>query len=351
MTNVLAESYPALARSVPGLAIADLPTPVSEHRLSLSNGSFDIAVKHDEVTSKLYGGNKVRKLEYLLMRARQRNARRVATFGAAGSNHALATAMHAAAIGLPCTCFLSHQKATRNVACALNMHRKLGTEIIRWGGGIDQVALFRERLQGRGAWVIPLGGTCWLGSVGFVNAGLELAHQIAAGAIARPDRIYVACGTTGSAAGLALGIAAAGIDSTVHAVQVADNPFASECKMRKLIKKTQFICSRFDSSFQAGGWSERIVWRDEFLAGGYARSDQATEEAARIACDQLGLALETTYTAKAMAAMLRDLRSGDRDTGRCLFWNTYNKRPLPVSAERPDTWGSMPAEFDRYYES
>ncbi len=351
MTDALAEIFPALSRAVPKLGVADLPTPVSGHRLSLPGGSFDVAVKHDEVTSTLYGGNKVRKLEYLLMRARLRDARRIATFGAAGSNHALATAMHAAAIGLPCTCFLSHQKATANVARTLNMHRELGTEIIRWGGGIDQVSLFRERLQGRGAWVIPLGGTCWLGSVGFVNAGLELARQIAAGDIDRPDRIYIACGTAGSAAGLALGIAAAGIDSTVHAVQVADNPFASERKMRRLIAKTLFILNRFDPSFQADRWPERIVWRDEFLAGGYARTDDATDEAARVASEQLGLELETTYTAKAMAALLHDLQADDRDAVRCLFWNTYNARPLPVSAQRPATRGTVPAEFDRYYAS
>jgi D-cysteine desulfhydrase len=350
MTSVLAESYPGLARSIPRLPIADLPTPVSEHRLSLSTGSFEVAVKHDEITSTLYGGNKVRKLEYLLMRARLRKAQRVATFGAAGSNHALATAIHAAASGLPCTCFLSHQKVTPNVARTLNMHRKLGTEIIRWGGGIDQVALFREHLQGRSAWVIPLGGTCWLGSVGFVNAGLELARQIAAGAIARPNRIYIACGTTGSAAGLALGIAAAGIDSTVHTVQVADNPFANEQKMRNLISKTLFILNRYDPSFQADGWSERIVWRDEFLAGGYARTNEATEEAARIAADQLGIALETTYTAKALTAMLHDLETGGGATGQCLFWNTYHSRPLLVPAERPDAQGTIPAEFDRYFE-
>ena len=70
MTSVLAESYPGLARSVPRLPIADLPTPVSEHRLSLSAGSFEVAVKRDEITSTLYGGNKVRKLEFLMADAK-----------------------------------------------------------------------------------------------------------------------------------------------------------------------------------------------------------------------------------------------------------------------------------------
>ena len=116
---------------VPRVSIADLPTPVSEHSLSLSNGVFEIVVKHDDKTNPIYGGNKVRKLEYLLARAISRGAQRVATFGAAGSNHALATAIHASGLDLDCTCFLSHQKATPNVPRTLNMHRKLGTEIVR----------------------------------------------------------------------------------------------------------------------------------------------------------------------------------------------------------------------------
>jgi D-cysteine desulfhydrase len=351
MGDLLAAAYPGIGKRLPKLAIADLPTPVSTHQLSSGNRTFDVAVKHDEATSSLYGGNKVRKLEYLLRRAQDRGARRVATFGAAGSNHALATAMHAFELGLECTCFLSHQKATRNVARTLNMHRQLRTEIFRWGHGVDQVALFREHLQGRGAWVIPLGGTCWLGVVGFVNAGLELAAQVADGLVPQPDRIYIACGTTGSAAGLALGIAAAGLGSTVHAVQVADNPFASERKMRKLMDKTQLILNRADSSFIADGFEGKVVWRDEFLAGGYARVDGATTVAVNIAKNELDLSLETTYTGKAMAAMLHDLRSGSCHGEVCLFWNTYNAQALPVTAERPADLGNIPAEFERYFEA
>jgi D-cysteine desulfhydrase len=329
MGDLLAKRYPALGGTLSKLAIADLPTPVSTHVVSLPTGNVEIAVKHDEATSSLYGGNKVRKLEYLLQRALQRGAGRVATFGAAGSNHALATAIHAAAVGLECTCFLSRQKVTRNVARTLDAHRQLGTEIIRWGGSIDQVALFRQHLQGRNTWVIPLGGTCWLGALGFVNAGLELARQVEDGEIEKPDRVYIACGTTGSAAGLALGIAAAGLDSTVHAVQVADYPFSSETKLRRLMAKTLSLVSRIDPAFTAGDWASRIVWRGAFLAGGYAREDEATVAAVATARDQLGLALETTYTGKAMAAMLHDLQLDTYSGQSFLFWNTYNGQPLP----------------------
>ena len=351
MGDLLAAAYPGIGKRLPKLAIAELPTPVSTHRLKSGSRTFDVAVKHDEATSSLYGGNKIRKLEYLLRRAKDRGSRRVATFGAAGSNHALATAMHAFALGLDCTCFLSHQTATPNVARTLNMHRQLGTEIFRWGHSVDQVALFRDHLQGRGAWVIPLGGTCWLGAVGFVNAGFELAAQVADGLVERPDRIYIACGTTGSAAGLALGIAAARLGSTVHAVQVADNPFASERKMRKLMRKTRLLLKRADSTFLADDFESKVVWRDEFLAGGYARVDDATTAAVRIAKDELGLSLETTYTGKALAAMLRDLETKRADGESCLFWNTYNAHALPVSADRPADLGNIPAEFERYYDT
>ena len=334
---------------LPKVAIAQLPTAVSTRKISLASGQFEVSIKRDDATSPLYGGNKVRKLEYLLRRAIDRGARRVATFGAAGSNHALATAMHASELGLDCTCFLSHQKATPNVARTLNMHRRLGTEIVRWGGDIDQVALFRERLQGRGAWVVPLGGTCWLGVAGFVNAAFELAGQIAAGLIPVPARIYIACGTTGSAAGLALGLAAAGLETTVHAIQVADNPFASEWKMHRLMAKTSGLLNRMEPTFIAAGWRKRIVWRDEFLAGGYARVDAATEAAVAIARDEFDLSLETTYTGKAFAGMLHDLQQPGYDGASYLFWNTYNSSPLPAGPQRPASLANIPADFERYF--
>lgn len=346
MRDFLADAFPAIGDRVPKIPIAELPTPVSTRRVSLQSRSHDISVKHDETTSMLYGGNKVRKLEYLLRRARDRHAQRVATFGAAGSNHALATAIHAREAGFECTCFLSHQHRTANVARTLNMHRRLGTEIFPWGGPVDQLALFRKHLQRRNAWVIPLGGSCWLGALGFVNAGLELAWQVEQGLVAEPARIYVASGTSGTAAGLALGVAAAGLDTIIHAVKVVDDRFGNERKLRKLAAKTHYILNRIDPGFVAAGWQDRIVWRDEFLAGGYARADDATSAAVGFARDQLDLTLETTYTGKAMAALLHDLPS---HAGHVVFWCTCNARQLPVTEERPGDMRNIPTEFDRYY--
>jgi 1-aminocyclopropane-1-carboxylate deaminase/D-cysteine desulfhydrase-like pyridoxal-dependent ACC family enzyme len=350
MTDYLANEYPKLAEKLRKRSFASLPTPISHHEIKLPSGTRSLSVKHDDQTSNIYGGNKVRKLEYLLQRAQDRGAERIATFGAVGSNHALATAIFAREFGFDCTCFLAHQKRTPNIPNTLNMHLKLGTELVRYGGSIDRLELFRRYLQNRKTWVIPLGGTCWLGAVGFVNAGLELAAQIDSGDLEAPDRIYIANGTMGSVAGLAIGIAIAGLPIEIHAVRVADNRFAKREVLDRLMNKTTTLLNSLDPSIPLDAATRtRIIWRDDFYAGGYAAADEVTTHAVEFARDSLGLTLETTYTGKAMAALLRDLEVIDEGIST-LFWNTYNSRPLPsIESDRPSLQ-DLPEQFRRYYE-
>lgn len=350
MIDYLGNAYPVLAKKLRKTPFAALPTPVSRHEIETPAGKNSISIKHDDQTNAVYGGNKIRKLEYIFQRAVERGAKRVATFGAVGSNHALATAIFAKKLALGCTCFLAHQKRTPNIQKTLEMHLQLGTEIVRYGGSTDRVALFRRYLQNRQTWVIPLGGTCWLGTVGFVNAGLELAAQIAAGEIETPNRIYMANGTMGSVAGLALGLALANLPTEIHAVRVADSRFVKPDVLVKLMRKTAVLLNRLDASFPAElADRSRIVWRDEFYAGGYAAFDDATVGAVNLAREQLDLTLETTYTGKALAALLHDL--DDRKlTGSSLFWNTFNSRALPDTAAEHRDLGSLPQEFRRYFE-
>jgi D-cysteine desulfhydrase len=155
----------------------------------------------------------------------------------------------------------------------------------------------------------------------------------------------------GSSAGLALGLALAELPTEVHAVRVADSHFVNQDALVRLMQKTIVLLNRLDKSIPIDLMERtRLRWRDEFFAGGYAAVDDATQSAVAVAHEQLGLALETTYTGKAMAAMLHDLQAGDYDAGRYLFWNTYNSRPLPVAAETPASPQNMPAEFMRYFD-
>jgi len=350
MTDYLANAYPKLAGKLRKRSFASLPTPVSRHEVDLPAGGRTVWVKHDDQTSDIYGGNKVRKLEYILQRAQDRGAERVATFGAIGSNHALATAIHAREAGLACTCFLAHQKPTPNIPKTLDMHLHLGTELVRYGGSTNRLALYRRYLQNRKTWVIPLGGSCWLGAVGFVNAGLELAAQISSRELEAPDRIYIANGTMGSVAGLAIGLGLANSATEIHAVRVADNRFAKREVLNRLINKTSTLLNRLDPTIPLDAAARiRIVWRDEFYAGGYAAVDEATVRAVGFARENLGLELDTTYTGKAMAALLQDLEVSDGSTS-ALFWNTYNSRPLPAIDSRESSRQYLPEQFRRYYE-
>ncbi len=351
MSDHLAAAFPILGERLPNLPLADLPTPLEQHVIETQAGPRSIIVKRDDLSSASYGGNKIRKLEYVLRRAVDRRAKRVATFGSVGSNHALATAIHAQGAGLECTCFLAHQTRTPKIPYALNMHYRLGTEIVRYGSGVDSLPLFRKYLQNRRAWVIPLGGSSWLGTVGFINAGLELAAQIAEGAAPCPERIYVANGTMGTAAGLLLGLAAAEVPVDVHAVRVVESSLTNRAALDRLVRKTAILLNRLDPSFDAGTADRaRLHWRDEFFAGGYAKFDDTTATAVRLADESTGLSLETTYTGKAMAALIHDLELPDYDGQVYLFWNTYNSSELPVTADRPDAPGNIPREFyDRYY--
>ena len=352
MTDHLAVRYPRLAASLPKVPLADLPTPVGTKRIPTASGMREISIKYDDLTAGLYGGNKVRKLEYLLRRALDRGAARVATFGTVASNHALATTLYAGSLGLPCTCLLSHQ--TRNPACAekLALHLAHGTELVHLGGPRRvRVEVMREHLQGRHTWAIPAGGSNWLGTVGFVNAGLELADQVKSGAVDAPDRVYVANGTMATAAGLALGLALAGLGAEVQAVRVTYDFVSNPDAMRRLIAKTALLMRRLDPTIPAGlAASVRLRFRDEFFGGGYAHTTPAADRAVAVARDELGLVLETTYTGKALAALLDDLDRPEFAAQTMLFWNTFNSRPLAAGEIGASARTRLPDEFLRYFD-
>lgn len=349
--NYLDAMFPALGQAVGRVSLANLPTPVSRTRILLAGGAFNVSVKRDDLSGDLYGGNKVRKLEYLLNPATRHAVRRFATFGTVGSNHALATAIYTRKLGFECTCFLAHQAKVSTIAPALRMHARLGTEIVRYGGSYGaRIKTLREHLWDRDARVIPIGGSSWVGTLGFVNAGLELATQISAGEIPLPARIYVATGTMGTAAGLALGLALAGLRSEVQAIRVSDTAISNEQVLQRLMRKTAVMMHRLDRSIPAD--LAQRTWvrlRHSYFAGGYARSDARTEDAIRIAADQLGLVLEPTYTGKAMAALLDDAAEVGSE-GECLFWNTYNSATLPLGNGRGADLSAIPQEFHDYFE-
>jgi 1-aminocyclopropane-1-carboxylate deaminase/D-cysteine desulfhydrase-like pyridoxal-dependent ACC family enzyme len=351
VVNYLDAKLPGLATIAGRVQLADLPTPVRRSSIRHAGRDYEIGIKLDNLSGHEYGGNKVRKLEYLLHPRTRKRVRRIATFGTVGSNHALATAIYAKELGLNCTCFLAHQSKVATIAPALCAHVRLGTEIVRYGGNYGaRLKILRDRLWNRDAWVVPAGGSSWTGTLGFVNAGLELAAQVEAAELPMPRKVYVATGTMGTAAGLALGLALGRLPVEVHAVRVSDTSICNEQVMSRLLRKTALMMRSADATVPPNlAALARVRLRHSFFAGGYAHTDDRTDAAVRFAEEQLGLKLETTYTGKAMAAMLHDLAE-EPDGGECLFWNTYNSAPIMPGGNDCDDRSSIPAEFLRYFD-
>ena len=268
MSGTLTHHFPHLT-SLPRAPLATLPThltPLATPYLPIRH----LSIKRDDLTSPTYGGNKVRKLEFLLGQAQAERRKAVITFGAYGSNHALATAVHARALGIEPHAILSPQVPTAYVRATVLAHAGLGTVLhpIEGFDGADAKEQLTEQLSKRDGCeplVIPMGGSSALGAVGFVDAALELTEQ------ARPDVVYLAGGTLGTAVGLAVGFAAAGVATRVVAVRVTPATVANEAVIARLASETIELLRNHEPSFPALAPSDlALTLREGFYERGYA---------------------------------------------------------------------------------
>jgi D-cysteine desulfhydrase len=237
------------------------------------------------------------------------------------------------------------------IARTLLLHQELGTEIVHFGGAYERrLRIQRTHLQGRKLWLLPMGGSAWRGCLGFVNAALELAEQVNNGDLASPDRIYVAMGTMGTVVGLALGFALLRLPIEIQAIRVTDVRFANPAALRRLLRKTASLMHRFDAAIPDDlATKTRIVFRDDFYGDGYGRSTPAADAAIDFARCKLEVELESTYSGKALAALLADCKRNN--PGEVLFWNTYNSAHVPLAPNlRPD-FSVIPAAFAHYFEA
>lgn len=349
--------FSGLAAAVPHTPLAIRPTPV-ERAVSLGEalGIERLYIKRDDLSGAAYGGNKVRKLEFLLRNALRRSAKTVLTFGGAGSNHALATAIYAKQLGLSCISILAPQPNAHSVRRNLLMNLRVGAELHHCSGSqsageIVRREMFRRRMrEGVFPEVIPPGGSSPMGIFGFVDAAFELRDQIEAGDLPEPDCIYAACGTMGTVIGLALGLAAAGLRSKLIAVRVTDPPYTDLDKGRKLFVTANALLRAADASFPERSFPEEaFVLRHEFKGERYGLYTAESVRAVQLVHDLAGLKIEGTYTGKAFAAIMADAATGTLSGKTVLFWNTYTGRDFSAEIAGLD-YHALPEPFHMYFE-
>jgi D-cysteine desulfhydrase len=154
----------------------------------------------------------------------------------------------------------------------------------------------------------------------------------------------------GTAIGIALGLAVAEVDAEVHAVRASVTDITNDHLMQKLAEKTVSMMHRLDDSVPADlAGRTKIRLRNSFFGGGYAHSTPEAEDAIAFAKEQLDIRLESTYTGKAMAALLADIKDPDCAGLNILFWNTYYAMPVTVPTDQPLDEKALPEEFLRYF--
>ena len=350
----LFDAHPALAARLPRMPLADLPTPVV--RLAAIEQRVPGAalyVKRDDLCSPVFGGNKTRKLELILGALLHDGRDRVMTFGFAGSNHAAATALFCERAGMRCVAMLMPQPmAVADRANLLAAHAS-GAELRLYPSLARLVAAavgYRMVHPGRGG-LIPMvaaGGSTPEGNAAYVGAALELARQIEAGALPIPDEIHVAGGSLGTAAGLAVGLDAAGLRSRVIAVRAVDARFADGAALARICRKTARFLGRLDPTFpRIGEAAARLD--DGHFGAGYAVPTPEGEAAARLLEEAEGIRLDETYSAKAFAGFLDAARDPESRGKTLLYWHTGNAVDLTARASAVD-WRDLPREFHPLFE-
>ncbi|HJX64516.1 MAG TPA: pyridoxal-phosphate dependent enzyme [Polyangia bacterium] len=335
MTLPLHDRFPG-TKNLAHVTLGCLPTPVEPvAELARLLGISSFFVKRDDISGRTYGGNKVRKLEFLLGQALAENRRAVITFGAVGSNHVRATSVYGGQVGLQVHAVLAPQPSTPYLDANLRADRAAGATlhfVESYAQALTRGAELRDQItlrDGAEPFVIPFGGTNPRGIIGFVNAAIELAGQVATGALPEPDLIYVPYGSAGTAGGLAIGLAAVGLRTSVIGVRVVPAESTNPVRTRRVMEEAVALLRELDASFPSlKPESVALEVRDGFLGEEYAAATTKGLEAVALA-EASGVHLETTYTGKALAALIADARAGNLADKTVLFWNTYSSTSSP----------------------
>lgn len=311
-----------------------------------------LGVKRDDLATVLCGGTKVRKLDALLAAEPWYSAQKWTTVGALGSGHLVACTAAAEALGRqiavdvfgeplqgPAWAVAAQGAAARrasegvldNLAYTvghvheLHFHRNRATLALT-------AAPVLMRRWFRGGAVIPPGATVPEGMVGLLRAALELADQVARGELPMPARLYVALGSGGTAVGLAVGCALAGLPLTIHAVRTVEAPLASRHRFDRGVAGLCAWLAARGLELPAGRVAVPVRIDGTQMGRGYGWPTVASQQA-RMMLQGDGIAADDVYTGKAWAALLADARRSRPQGGAWLFWNTV-RGPLPVAGAR-----------------
>ena len=336
----------ALTRQ-PRLPLATLPTPLYEaHRFRTAMGGASqcprILIKRDDLTALGLGGNKARKLEYLVADAKAQGATTLITTGAVQSNHARMTAAAACVAGMRCVLVLTATQQSPAVAGNLLLDKMYGAEIRlvpstdpMFAVGNDEpvvaAVVEEERCAGRVPYVIPVGGSSGIGVFGYISGTAELVEQLAH-AGESPSRLYYASGSRGTQAGLTLGARLCGAPYRVYGVAVSGGEPEKIERARRIANEAAVrlqVADRLDLP--------DLFTDQNFIGEGYGIVTAAALEAIRLLARTEAILLDPCYTSKAMAALIAHVRARDLSPDDVVVFLHTGGMPALFTAEFAST--------------
>jgi D-cysteine desulfhydrase len=321
--------------TVPWRPLCHLPTPVEPLAAFASAfGSERLWAKRDDRISPIYGGNKVRRFEFVFADLEARGTRCIVTAGGLASTQVTATALFGRALGLPVRAVLFHQPITRFARAAILTNLAAGAEIF-YGGGYVRTAwrTLRALRDTPGTQLLLPGASHPLANLGYLDAMLELDAQVRTGVAPRPDVIVVPTGSAGTLAALALGVAWLGWPTEVVGVRIATLVVCNHLTASLVTAATQRFVARFAPSFAR--LRPRFVLYHGAIGPGYGAPTPEAIAGVTLMERLTGRPGEVTYSGKALAA-LRALVAMPAYQGKTfLFWHTLSStRPeVPAGTE------------------
>lgn len=298
----------------PRLHFAHLPTPL-EPLPNLSNelGGPNIYVKRDDATGLATGGNKTRKLEFLMAEAVEKGADTIITQGATQSNHCRQTAAIASRLGMKCEVLLENRTGSQDPDFTQSgnvfLDQMFGAAIRHYRGGTDMDAamadLAEEVKDGGGSpYIIPGGGSNPIGALGYVNCAVELLNQASEQGL-RIDHVVHATGSAGTQAGLVIGLDGMSSGVPVLGIGVNAPKDAQEEKVYGLARRTADI---LDTGIEIK--RERVVANCDYVGDGYGVPTDGMVEAVTMLSRLEAILLDPVYTGKGMAGLIDLTRNG-----------------------------------------
>lgn len=321
----IAERFPHA--NLPHVDLGTAPTPV--RRLDGLDAGAEVWVKDEGVFGDGgWGGNKVRKLEWIIPEAQRRGFATMFTVGGIGTHWGLAAALYGREHGLRTVLGLVDQPVDDHVLDQLRRLEASGAAIHRYSS-VRRLKLAvpwlltRHSSGGRMPYYLPPGGSSAVGALGYVETALEIAAQVDSGAMPEPAWIVTAVGSGGTAAGLALGLRIAGLRTRVMGVVVNDSFRLDATTISRLGNQTAALMRTRGAAVTIELKPSDLVTSDAWMGPTYGASTPEGAAALAIAAD-LGMHLEPVYTAKALAAVRS---SGASLDGPVLFLQTHGPRP------------------------